>query len=177
MKSTGTFVLRYRVANMFWGSEGNKRPIVADSWGGPFEVYSANLFPGLQASTELTKVRGSAALSYDWKTDHLEQLTGAVEVGCSGERQGKRTEEEESRTSEGGHYETSGEGSKPQIRSQWCAYARSSGSLRAMLALFLYAVCPLSSRPKYEFIARGGVQRHIRTMLIRRCLKAHPSVY
>lgn len=64
VKTTGKFVLRYRVANMFWGIGQNRRPIVAECWSRPFEVYGANLFPGLKASTELTKVNRSAMIEY-----------------------------------------------------------------------------------------------------------------
>ena len=57
VKASGVFVLRYRAVNMLWGlGEQSRRPVVAECWGAPFEVYPANLFPGLKASTELTKV-------------------------------------------------------------------------------------------------------------------------
>lgn len=57
MKTPGVFVLRYRAVNMLWGLGGqSRRAVVAECWGAPFEVFPANLFPGLKASTELTKV-------------------------------------------------------------------------------------------------------------------------
>lgn len=52
----GRFVLRYRAANMLWRGGPRERPIVAECWGAPFEVYAAHSFPGLQESTEMTKV-------------------------------------------------------------------------------------------------------------------------
>ncbi|EPS94399.1 hypothetical protein FOMPIDRAFT_1134430, partial [Fomitopsis schrenkii] len=51
----GRFVLRYRAANMLWRGGPRERPIVAECWGAPFEVYAAHSFPGLQESTEMTK--------------------------------------------------------------------------------------------------------------------------
>ena len=53
----GKFVLRYRAANMLWCDGPTERPVVAECWSDPFDVYPANLFPGLRESTDLTKVR------------------------------------------------------------------------------------------------------------------------
>lgn len=53
----GTFLLRYRVANIFSTAVGmDKMPILAECWGGPVIVYSTKGFPGLAESTDLTKV-------------------------------------------------------------------------------------------------------------------------
>ncbi|OCH89016.1 hypothetical protein OBBRIDRAFT_836141 [Obba rivulosa] len=52
----GTFVLRYRAFNVFsQAGGGHSAPILAESYGGPFKVYSTKEFPGLHASTNLTK--------------------------------------------------------------------------------------------------------------------------
>ncbi|KAF8153134.1 velvet factor-domain-containing protein [Crassisporium funariophilum] len=58
VKIEGTFILRYRVFDIFskpfnWTDD---LAITAESYGGTFRVYSTKEFPGLQASTELTKV-------------------------------------------------------------------------------------------------------------------------
>ncbi|RDB24850.1 hypothetical protein Hypma_007778 [Hypsizygus marmoreus] len=52
----GTFILRYRVFDIFSSVLPNmQRPIQAELYGGSFKVYSTREFPGLPASTELTK--------------------------------------------------------------------------------------------------------------------------
>ncbi|KAE9406539.1 hypothetical protein BT96DRAFT_810687 [Gymnopus androsaceus JB14] len=57
VKNEGTFLLRYRMFDLFSKAEGrDDRPIQAECYGGPFRVYSTKEFPGLQASTELTKL-------------------------------------------------------------------------------------------------------------------------
>ncbi|CDO70068.1 hypothetical protein BN946_scf184601.g21 [Trametes cinnabarina] len=56
VKAEGTFVLRYRAFNVL--SKCANAPLVpalAECYGGPCKVYSSKEFPGLQASTELTK--------------------------------------------------------------------------------------------------------------------------
>lgn len=57
VKNEGTFLLRYRMFDLFSKVEGHEdRVIQAECYGGPFRVYSTKEFPGLRASTELTKV-------------------------------------------------------------------------------------------------------------------------
>ncbi|KAF8723911.1 hypothetical protein AX14_009017 [Amanita brunnescens Koide BX004] len=52
----GTFLLRYRVFDIWSAAAGpDQHPILAECYGGTFRVYSTRDFPGLQASTELTK--------------------------------------------------------------------------------------------------------------------------
>ncbi|KAI0942907.1 hypothetical protein AcV7_002194 [Taiwanofungus camphoratus] len=56
VKTEGTFLLRYRVFNIFSKAYGDKEiPIMAECYGGPFKIYSTKEFPGLRASTDLTK--------------------------------------------------------------------------------------------------------------------------
>jgi hypothetical protein len=56
VKTEGYFILRYRVFNIFSAPIGHpERIIQAECYGGVFRVYSTKEFPGLQASTELTK--------------------------------------------------------------------------------------------------------------------------
>lgn len=65
MKTEGNFILRYRVFDIFsrpYNYHGDLA-IQAECYGGLFRVYSTKEFPGLQASTELTKVCSLLALS------------------------------------------------------------------------------------------------------------------
>jgi len=56
VKVEGTFILRYRVFDIFSKpSNYTNLAIQAECYGGPFRIYSSKEFPGLQASTELTK--------------------------------------------------------------------------------------------------------------------------
>ncbi|KAI0714204.1 velvet factor-domain-containing protein, partial [Cerioporus squamosus] len=55
VRQEGRFVLRYRVCNI--GGEEECTPILAECYGGSFEIFSTKTFPGLRASTDLTKVR------------------------------------------------------------------------------------------------------------------------
>ncbi|KAF9525246.1 velvet factor-domain-containing protein [Crepidotus variabilis] len=57
VKIEGTFVLRYRVFDLFssQNSQNKDAIITAENYGGAFRVYSTKEFPGLPPSTELTK--------------------------------------------------------------------------------------------------------------------------
>ncbi|KAF9238942.1 velvet factor-domain-containing protein [Melanogaster broomeanus] len=56
VKSEGQFFLRYRCFDILSRAPGHgDLPIHAECYGGVFKVYSTKEFPGLQASTELTK--------------------------------------------------------------------------------------------------------------------------
>ncbi|KAL6304668.1 velvet factor-domain-containing protein [Sparassis latifolia] len=56
VKIEGTFILRYRVFNIFSKAYGAQEiPVLAECYGGPFKIYSTKEFPGLRASTDLTK--------------------------------------------------------------------------------------------------------------------------
>ncbi|KAI0351933.1 hypothetical protein OH77DRAFT_1523819 [Trametes cingulata] len=58
VKMEGTFVLRYRTLNVFsQRSAPPYVPVLAECFGGPFKIYSTKDFPGLRASTALTKAR------------------------------------------------------------------------------------------------------------------------
>lgn len=57
----GNFILRYRCFDLFSKVSGTdpETPVWAECYGGQFRVYSTKEFPGLRASTDLTKVRSS----------------------------------------------------------------------------------------------------------------------
>ncbi|KAH9914102.1 velvet factor-domain-containing protein [Fomitopsis serialis] len=55
VKTEGTFILRYRVFNIFSRASAVDIPILAQCFGGPFKIYPSKEFPGLRASTDLTK--------------------------------------------------------------------------------------------------------------------------
>jgi len=56
VKIEGTFILRYRVFDIFSkGYHSSELAVQAECYGGPFRVYSTKEFPGLHASTDLTK--------------------------------------------------------------------------------------------------------------------------
>ena len=59
VKIEGTFILRYRVFDLFSraGINDEDATITAETYGGLFRVYSTRDFPGLPPSTDLTKVR------------------------------------------------------------------------------------------------------------------------
>jgi hypothetical protein len=60
VKIEGDFFLRYRIFDIFSRTESLVDvPVQAECFGGPFHVYSTKEFPGLQPSTELTKVAGN----------------------------------------------------------------------------------------------------------------------
>jgi hypothetical protein len=58
VRNEGTFILRYRVFNIFakvLGRTDSSVPVLAECYGGPFRIYSTKEFPGLRPSTDLTK--------------------------------------------------------------------------------------------------------------------------
>lgn len=61
MRKDGEYFLRYRAFNILYRVSDNPPfPVVAECFGGPFKVYSTKDFPGLRASTDLTKVYSSS---------------------------------------------------------------------------------------------------------------------
>ncbi|KII91078.1 hypothetical protein PLICRDRAFT_106258 [Plicaturopsis crispa FD-325 SS-3] len=56
VKMEGTFILRYRVFDIYSRTaNGRDLPVQAECYGGCFRVYSTKDFPGLDSSTDLTK--------------------------------------------------------------------------------------------------------------------------
>jgi hypothetical protein len=65
VKIEGSFILRYRVFDIFSKAYGeNDLVIQAECYGGPFRIYSTKEFPGLQASTDLTKASANIFTSF-----------------------------------------------------------------------------------------------------------------
>ncbi|KAI0918088.1 hypothetical protein AcV5_002864 [Taiwanofungus camphoratus] len=58
----GAFVLRYRAFSVTSQAGAGAPPVLAECVGGPFRVFSIKAFPGLRASTDLTKVSCVRAL-------------------------------------------------------------------------------------------------------------------
>jgi len=56
VRREGVFVLRYRMFDLFSAAAGERASTLAELYGGPFKVYSTRDFPGLEPSTDLTKV-------------------------------------------------------------------------------------------------------------------------
>lgn len=56
MQLEGWFLFRYRVFDLFSVHGDCSQPILAECWGRPFRIYATKQFPGLEPSTELTKV-------------------------------------------------------------------------------------------------------------------------
>jgi hypothetical protein len=52
----GWFLFRYRVFDLFSVHDNGAQPILAECWGRPFRIYATKQFPGLEPSTELTKL-------------------------------------------------------------------------------------------------------------------------
>jgi len=57
VKAEGNFILRYRCFDLFSrvAATDGQTPVWAECYGGAFRVYSTKEFPGLRASTDLTK--------------------------------------------------------------------------------------------------------------------------
>ena len=57
MRREGWFALRYHAFSIHGRiSERDPIPVLAECYGGPFEIFSTKSFPGLQPSTDLTRV-------------------------------------------------------------------------------------------------------------------------
>jgi hypothetical protein len=52
----GWFLFRYRVFDLFSVHGNSSQPILAECWGRPFRIYATKQFPGLEPSTDLTKL-------------------------------------------------------------------------------------------------------------------------
>ncbi|KZT11528.1 uncharacterized protein LAESUDRAFT_755167 [Laetiporus sulphureus 93-53] len=63
VRQEGTFILRYRVFDTVSMARGSESvPVLAECYGGPFEIFPTKLFPGLRPSTELTRARSLCKL-------------------------------------------------------------------------------------------------------------------
>ncbi|THH12767.1 hypothetical protein EW146_g7387 [Bondarzewia mesenterica] len=103
VKMEGNFILRYRCFDLFSKVSGNdpETPVWAQCYGGQFRVYSTKEFPGLRASTDLTK-----HLSYfgvrlnlrETERKRRKKVDDPALAGASSSRgsKGKRREDDES---------------------------------------------------------------------------------
>ncbi|KAH9981590.1 velvet factor-domain-containing protein [Russula compacta] len=111
VKAEGNFILRYRCFDLFSrvAASDGQTPVWAECYGGPFRVYSTKEFPGLRASTDLTKHLSYFGVRLNLreterkrrkKIDDPSQSVSAVSAGAgsvgSGTSKGKRRDEEES---------------------------------------------------------------------------------
>jgi hypothetical protein len=65
VRREGIFILRYRAFDIFSAIPGIPHaPVLAELYGGPFKVFSTRDFPGLEPSTDLTKVCPCFSLSF-----------------------------------------------------------------------------------------------------------------
>lgn len=79
VKIEGQFFLRYRCFDLFSRVTGQEDlPIQSECYGGAFKIYSTKEFPGLQASTELTKVIPLPNYSLSCLTRLAKLATGEV---------------------------------------------------------------------------------------------------
>ncbi|KAJ4490396.1 velvet factor-domain-containing protein [Lentinula aciculospora] len=92
VKNEGTFLLRYRMFDLFSKAEGHEdRVIQAECYGGTFRVYSTKEFPGLRASTELTKLISRYGIRLNIReTERRRRTKDAHTETPSGTRRGKR---------------------------------------------------------------------------------------
>jgi len=68
VRREGNFILRYRAFDIFSAVPGIPHaPVLAELYGGPFKVFSTRDFPGLEPSTDLTRVCPCFSLNF-WET-------------------------------------------------------------------------------------------------------------
>ncbi|KAK7062823.1 hypothetical protein VNI00_000318 [Paramarasmius palmivorus] len=92
VKTEGSFILRYRVFDIFSRAEGTDDLVIqAECYGGPFRVYSTKEFPGLQASTELTKLISRYGVRINIReTERKRRKKGELELESGLTARGKR---------------------------------------------------------------------------------------
>ena len=100
VKLQGTFILRYRLFDLFAKADNvHDLAIQAECYGGTFRVYSNKEFPGLQASTELTKVRMASNRPSNISLNHP-FITAACSMGRTPQYSRDRTQTSEERRAE-----------------------------------------------------------------------------
>lgn len=94
MRREGVFILRYRAFDIYSNvPDSPHKPVLAELYGGPFKVYSTREFPGLEPSTELTRVRPTHWPPYLHRPAH-EPLADTVEIRCTGHAARRRAQVE-----------------------------------------------------------------------------------
>ncbi|KAJ3793950.1 velvet factor-domain-containing protein [Lentinula aff. detonsa] len=103
VKNEGTFLLRYRMFDLFSKAEGHKdRIIQAECYGGPFRVYSTKEFPGLRASTELTKLISRYGIRLNIRETERKRRTKDSSTGGARRRKRKQSSIDDDREESGG---------------------------------------------------------------------------
>ncbi|KAF9269478.1 hypothetical protein L218DRAFT_953092 [Marasmius fiardii PR-910] len=97
VKIEGLFILRYRIFDIFSRADGHRDLVVqAECYGGPFKVYSTKEFPGLQASTELTKLIARYGVRLNIReTERRRRKKNGVLVSGAGKGKRKRSSDDE----------------------------------------------------------------------------------
>lgn len=104
MRQEGHFIIRYRIFNIC-GAQAQAGPpsvpILAECYGGAFEIFSTKTFPGLPASTDLTKVSNTPPRSVSLRLQMREELnldaTTLQRLSLSGFRVNSRHRERRTR--------------------------------------------------------------------------------
>ncbi|KAG7095605.1 hypothetical protein E1B28_006332 [Marasmius oreades] len=97
VKIEGLFINRYRIFDIFSRAAGHSDLVVqAECYGGPFRVYSTKEFPGLQASTELTKLIARYGVRLNIReTERRRRKKNGSLVSGTGKGKRKRSSDEE----------------------------------------------------------------------------------
>lgn len=106
VKLEGLFRPRYRFFDLFSRCEWSADvPVLAECWGGVFAVYSTKEFPGLKASSELTKHLNRWGIRVNIRETERKRRApggGAGGNGSGGGRRGSEEEDDDSATVTGG---------------------------------------------------------------------------
>ncbi|KAI0704102.1 velvet factor-domain-containing protein [Earliella scabrosa] len=97
VRKEGLYRLRYRVFNIFGHHQDQNRPVIpvlAECYGGTFEVFSTKTFPGLQISTDLTKKISLSGVRVNSRQRERKGWKKARRSTSSGERSPQRARRE-----------------------------------------------------------------------------------
>ncbi|KAI0766089.1 velvet factor-domain-containing protein [Trametes elegans] len=94
VKSVGTFILRFRMFNVFsHRAAPPHQPALAECYGGAFRVHTTKDFPGLRPSTELTKLLSMYGLRVRLRENERKRRRKCDEDGDGGKCLGDRLEQ------------------------------------------------------------------------------------
>ncbi|KAI0049526.1 hypothetical protein FA95DRAFT_1556829 [Auriscalpium vulgare] len=98
VKMEGNFILRYRCFDLFSKVSGGDvdTPVWAECYGGAFRVYSTKEFPGLRASTDLTKHLSYFGVRLNLRESERKRRKKVDEpMASSGRGKGKRRDDDD----------------------------------------------------------------------------------